>query len=131
MAMNSNLLMLLFVGTGILALAVLTVTIGPVIKRVMGQTTVKLEGQDARATIRDVQDTGVEVNERPQVKFVVWVEPSTIPAYQAELVVTASVVELANQYRVGAQIHVRYDPKDPSKLALIGPYTAPTTADSP
>ena len=130
-ALNSKLLILIAIGAVVLAIVVLSVTIGPVVKRAASQAKTKVKGRDAVATIRAVADTGVEVNERAQIKLSVWVEPREIPAYAGEFMVTLSAVELVNSYQVGAQIRVRYDPEDPSQLALVGPYPDPAAAGTP
>lgn len=124
-----KLLIAIIAGTVLLTLLILGLTIGPIIKRASTQARIKASGRDARATIRSISETGAEVNDRPEVNLSLWVEPGDAPGYTATLTVTLSVVELANSYRVGSQILVRYDPEDRKQLALVGP--APAQASAP
>ena len=77
-------------------------------------------GADATATILQLEDTKDRANENPIVRLTVEVTPAAGEPYRASIVTPISVVDLKN-YDVGGAIRVRYDPEDPSKVALVGP----------
>src|SRR5690606_4100277 len=74
-------------------------------------------GAPATGQIVAVQQTGTYVNNQPQVVIVVMVQPPGGQPYQAQLTKIVSMFE-TTQYQIGAQVHVRYDPQNPSKIAI-------------
>ena len=77
------------------------------------------KGRPAQALILQIRDTGVTLNENPQVEFSLEVRPEGASPYQAQT--TALVSRLSVQkYQPGAIISVLYDPSDPSRVAVIG-----------
>jgi hypothetical protein len=64
-----------------------------------------------------LQDTGVTMNESPQVKLTLQVTPAGRPPFQA--VATTFVGRLqVGMITPGASVNVRYDPNDISKVAI-------------
>ena len=74
-------------------------------------------GVPAQARVLQLADTGVRLNDNPQVKLVLEVQPLGQPAYQVEIASFVSMLKLA-QIQPGNTVNVRYDPADPSKVAL-------------
>jgi hypothetical protein len=74
-------------------------------------------GVPAQARVLQLADTGVRLNDNPQVKLVLEVHPMGQPAYQVETTSFISMIKLA-QVQPGQTVNVRYDPADPSKVAL-------------
>lgn len=74
-------------------------------------------GAPAQALVMQLADTGVRVNDNPQVKLVLEVHPIGQPPYQVETTAFVSMLKLA-QIQPGQTVNVRYDPADPSKVAL-------------
>ncbi len=74
-------------------------------------------GAAAMGQIMAVNQTGTMVNHQPQVQIVVMVHPPGGQPYQAQMVKIVSMFEIS-QYQIGAQVHVRYDPQNPSKIAI-------------
>ncbi len=74
-------------------------------------------GVPAQARVLQLADTGVRLNDNPQVKLVLEVQPLGQPAYQVEIASFVSMLKLA-QIQPGNIVNVRYDPADPSKVAL-------------
>lgn len=74
-------------------------------------------GAPAQALVMQLADTGVRVNDNPQVKLVLEVHPMGQPPYQVETTAFVSMLKLA-QIQPGQTVNVRYDPADPSKVAL-------------
>lgn len=93
---------------------------GPTVMQAWREHKLLEEGTDATATILTMQDTGDRFNENPVVRFEVSVEVEGRAPWEAEIITPISVVEIQN-YRVGAKVHVRYDPAKPQLVALVGP----------
>lgn len=92
---------------------------------------VRERGLPARATVLEIWDTGVKVNDDPVVGFRLEVEAAGQPPWRAE---TRSLVSILAIPRVqpGAVLHVRYDPADPSRVALdVGGEPGPTQTPEP
>jgi len=78
---------------------------------------IRQKGLPARATVVEIWDTGVTVNDDPVVGFRLEVEAVGRPQWRAE---TRALVSLLAIPRVqpGAVLPVRYDPSDPSRVAI-------------
>ena len=74
-------------------------------------------GVPAQARVMQLADTGVRLNDNPQVKLVLEVHPMGQSPYQVEVSSFISMIKLA-QVQPGQMVNVRYDPADPSKVAL-------------
>ena len=74
-------------------------------------------GESAQATILQVADTGMRINDSPRVSLLLEVRPANRPAYQVEIKQVISIVQLA-QYQPGQQLEVKIDPADPKKLVI-------------
>jgi hypothetical protein len=74
-------------------------------------------GADAQATILGLQQTGTFVNNNPQVILTLQVEPPGQAPFQAQ---TSTILPLVAvpQVQPGNVVAVKYDPADPSKVAL-------------
>lgn len=75
-------------------------------------------GVDATATVIRIRDTGVEINGDPEVGILLEVQPADESPYQAEVKQTVSIVHLP-AYQPGAQLQVKYDPANPSQVAIV------------
>ena len=75
-------------------------------------------GEPARAKILKIWDTGVTVNDNPQVGMLLAVYPENRDPYQAE---TKKVISrlLIPQIQIGASVEVRYDRQNPLAVALV------------
>ena len=94
--------------------------LGPFLVEGFRERAILKNGTDATATIIALRDTRDRVNENPVVELTVEVEAEGLKPYRAQIVTPLSAVELQS-YPVGARVRVRYDPEDPSKVALVGP----------
>jgi hypothetical protein len=103
-----------------LVLGVAALIGGPTMLEAWRERQLLRHGTDALATVVMLEDTRDTVNDRPVVRLTVDVAPEGLEPYRAQIVTPLSPVDLQN-YTIGAQIRVRYDPEDPRKLALVGP----------
>ena len=76
-----------------------------------------MTGEPAQATVLRLWDTGVMLNNNPQVGLALEVQPSNRPSYQVETKQFISHIRLS-QVQPGSTVAVRVDPTDPSKVAL-------------
>ncbi len=83
-------------------------------------------GESAPATIVKIWETGTSLNDQPQVGIQLQVQPANHPAFQAQTSMFISFLQ-ASQLQPGMLVNVRYDPQDPSKVAIES-VTGVTTA---
>ena len=75
------------------------------------------EGVPAQATILKIWDTGVTLNDNPQVGMLLEIHPTNQEPFRVEMKSVISRIALA-QVQPGRVVPVRYDPANPSKVAL-------------
>jgi hypothetical protein len=104
----------MLVVAGILLLVLVRVIV-PMLK----QNRLARLGQPARATVVSVSDTGVTVNQNPQVKLELDVQRPHGASYRAT---TTAVVSRLNAawFAPGQEVDVRVDPKNRESVALVG-----------
>jgi hypothetical protein len=107
-------------GLAVFVIGFFAVLAGPTLMDAWAERQLLKNGSDATATIVALQDTRDVVNEQPVVRLTVDVTVEGREPWRAEIVTPLSPVDLQN-YRVGAQVRVRYNPEEPSKVALVGP----------
>jgi hypothetical protein len=96
----------------------LIVVIRKVMKNAFGPNEKLLqEGVQAQATILKIWDTGVTLNDNPQVGMLLEVHPAGREPFRVEMKSIISRIALA-QIQPGRVVPVRYDPENPSKVAL-------------
>jgi hypothetical protein len=74
-------------------------------------------GEPAQATVLQLWDTGVSLNDNPQVGLLLEVRPQNRPAYQVQTKSFISRLKVS-QVQTGAVVAVKVDPADPAKVAL-------------
>jgi hypothetical protein len=75
------------------------------------------EGVAANATILKIWDTGVTLNDNPQVGMLLEIQPIGREPFRVEMKSIISRIALA-QIQPGRVVPVRYDPANPSNVAL-------------
>ncbi len=78
---------------------------------------VRAVGVPAEATVVQIWDTGVTVNEDPVVGFLLEVHPDGAAPFQAKTKARISRLAIP-RVQPGARLRVLYDPKDESRVAL-------------
>jgi hypothetical protein len=76
-------------------------------------------GEPATATIVELRDTGVSVNDNPQVELVLDVLPTGRPPFRATTRTMISRLQ-TSQVQPGMQVLVKFDTNDTNKVALAG-----------
>jgi hypothetical protein len=77
-------------------------------------------GLPGKATLLDIQSTGVMINEQPRVRLLLEVRPQRGPSYQTEIIMVISPVHLP-KFVPGAEFNIKYDPEDKNKIAIESP----------
>jgi len=78
-------------------------------------------GTQGEATVLQINDTGMRINDNPRVALLLEVRIPGYPPYQVQKTVTISIIRLA-QVQVGSVVAVMADPtqpNNPDKLGLL------------
>ena len=78
---------------------------------------IRANGLPATATVLKIWETGVRVNDNPVVGFLLEVQAEGMEPYQATTKALISILQIP-QIQPGAVLKVKYDPEDPSRVAL-------------
>ena len=78
----------------------------------------RANGVSARAEIVEIWDTGWTINDNPVIGMKVLVQPDDRPAYEATIEKTTVSRIAIPQFQPGAVIPVRFDPQNPSIVAV-------------
>ncbi len=77
-------------------------------------------GLDAEATVLNVRETGVRINEQPQVTMTLDVKPANgMPSFQSQATRVISYFQAA-QFQPGSRLQVKYDPDNTAQVAVVG-----------
>lgn len=76
-------------------------------------------GKPATATIVDISDTGVTINKDPVVAFDLEIHPEHAAPFRANTKALISRLDVP-QIQPGRTVPVKYDPKQPSRVAIDG-----------
>ncbi len=100
--------------------------------RVGGGMTPELQqsGVPATAQILEVWDTGWTINDNPVIGMRVRVEPPDRPAFEARIEKTTISRIAVPQFQPGAEIPVRFDPRNPGVVA-VDPEGSSSQASTP
>ncbi len=99
----------------------------PIMKPMFEAARLMKSGEPATATILSLQDTGVTVNENPQIKMTLEVRRKGYPKYQAEAKSIISRLQ-TSMYQPGMEVSVMVDQADPMKVAVVGSGAAGTAS---
>ena len=95
------------------------IALGPGLFKDHQQQKVLESGVEAPATIIGIVDTGNRYNDNPEVLIQLNVNPEGVDSFDAEQNTVMSPVDLV-KYKPGQAVRVKYDPEDPSIVAVIG-----------
>jgi hypothetical protein len=74
-------------------------------------------GESAQAVIISAADTGVTINDCPQARLTLEVRPAGRPPYMAETTFLVGRLQ-TGMIMPGMSVQVRFDPADPSRVAV-------------
>ena len=105
-----------------LILVIMVIVFGLMIRRWLIKQKVLQTGVAATATIVSVRDTGSRINDDPVVGIRLQVQPPSGPSFQVEVKETVSILQIP-LFQPGAQLDVKYDPADQTRVAIAGVVT--------
>ena len=136
MSIDSGLWAALAVVLPLLVAAPFIALAGYVVVRLLGNSArnraLLATGESALAIILAADDTGVTVNDSPQVRLTLEVRPDRMQPYQAQTTLLVGRLQIG-MLTPGMPVRVKFDPADPSRVAvesLGGPaptYGGPTS----
>jgi hypothetical protein len=97
---------------------ILALVFGVMIRRWAIKQKVLQTGVQATATIISIRDTGTRINDNPVIAMQLQVQPTGAPSFQAEVKETISILQIP-QFQPGAQLEVKYDPMQPTSVAIV------------
>ncbi len=119
---GTSIFVVLAICGGIVLSIALTIGITIFARRLINKTAgpnrgVLQDGIPARAKIVGVRQTGVMLNNQPQILFDLEVQPSGSAPYHAQ---TKAIIPLINipQFQPGAEVPVKFHPTDPTQVVL-------------
>ncbi|MCE9624555.1 MAG: hypothetical protein K8R69_03735 [Deltaproteobacteria bacterium] len=84
-------------------------------------------GEPGKARILALNDTGVKINDNPQVRLTLEVTPDrSRRPYQVDVKQVISMLQIP-QFQPGARLFVRIDQADPNQVAVAGFDTSPVS----
>jgi len=78
---------------------------------------IRANGLSASGRVLKIWETGVRVNDNPVVGFLLEIHAEGLEPYEAETKALISILWIP-QIQPGAVLPVKYDPEEPSKIAL-------------
>src|SRR5450759_2809790 len=101
----------------VVVVVVLGIVFLPMLRGSMQSSKLLQTGVAAKAQILKVWQTGMYVNEQPQLGMVLNVMPDNGAAFQVEAKKVVSMVQIP-QFQPGAMLEVKYDPANPKQVAI-------------
>ena len=89
------------------------------LKPVFAQSKILKAGEPATATILEVSDTGMTINENPVVKLKLKVQRKSGSPYEAEAKTLISRLQVGS-FQPGQKLNVKVDPEHPENIAVDG-----------
>ena len=100
------------------SLLIVAGVVGGLVMNGMKNRAVLAHGESAPAVILKSWQTGTVMNNiNPQIGLLIEVRPANRPAYQAETKMFIPMMQIP-QFQPGAVLQVKYDPKEPRKVAV-------------
>ena len=78
---------------------------------------IREKGLPAKGTVLKIWETGMRVNENPVVGFLLEIHAEGMAPYEAQTKALISILRIP-QIQPGTVLPVKFDPKDPSRIAL-------------
>jgi hypothetical protein len=102
----------------VMVYAVLSWTIIPRVKQARSSARLERKGAEAEAVILSIERTGRYVNNEPQVKMLLKVQPVSRINFVAEVREVLTLIDLSTM-RAGSILKVRYNPANTREVMLV------------
>ncbi|HEV2860034.1 MAG TPA: DUF3592 domain-containing protein [Pyrinomonadaceae bacterium] len=109
--------------------ALTLVFVGRLVRNSARNRALLAKGEPAQAFILSAADTGVTVNDSPQVRLRLEIRPAGRPPYEAQTTLLVGRLQVG-MLAPGTPVCVKFDPTDPSRVAVetLGGYTSAPAA---
>ena len=97
---------------------VLSLTLFPLLKISQMKRRLLREGLEAEAVLLNMEQTGLYVNNQPQIKLQVQVHPHTGRNFVSEIREVLTLIDLS-QLRIGSTLKVKYNPTNPKEVMVL------------
>jgi hypothetical protein len=77
-----------------------------------------INGEPAQAKILKIWETGATVNDKPQIGMLLEVYAENRPVFRGEAKKVVSLLSIAH-IQVGSSVEVKFDPRNPSRIAVV------------
>jgi hypothetical protein len=114
---NSGFVSFIPIISGVAVILVLGVVFWKIIRPIFQANALLKTGEPAQARVLRLWDTGVTLNDSPQVGLLLEVQRQNYPAYHVETKTFVSRLQ-TSQFQPGAMLNVRVDRADPNKIAV-------------
>lgn len=97
---------------------VLSRTLFPLLKISQMKRRLMQEGIEAEAVLLNMEQTGLYVNNQPQIKLQVQVQPPTGRNFVSEIREVLTLIDLS-QLRIGSTLKVKYNPANTREVMVL------------
>ena len=97
---------------------VLSRTLFPILKISQMKKRLMREGIEAEAVLLNMEQTGLYVNNQPQIKMQVQVQPMTGRNFVSEICEVLTLIDLS-QLRIGSTLKVKYNPINTKEVMVL------------
>lgn len=101
----------------VVVVVILGIVFLPMLRGSMRSSKLLQTGVSAQAQILKVWQTGMYVNEQPQIGLLLQVQPANGAPFQVEAKKVVSMIQIP-QFQPGAMLEVKYDPANPTEVAI-------------
>lgn len=105
---------------GLVVVGLIAIVAGPMIYRDLREDAVRAKGTPAPAVVVELDATGNLYNEIPELRIVLEVRPANGEPWRAEVREFVSAHDTP-KIQPGTEISVKYDPEQPSRVAIVEP----------
>jgi sRNA-binding protein len=97
---------------------ILRYTLFPLLQLARTNKRLLREGQEAKAVLLNMEQTGVYVNNRPQIKLQLQVHPLSGRNFVSETRAVLTMIDLS-QLRIGSTLKVKYNPANTKEVVVL------------
>lgn len=101
----------------VVVVVILAIVFLPMLRGSMRSSKLMQTGVSAPAQILKVWQTGMTINDQPQIGFLLQVQPANGAPFQAEAKKVVSMIQIP-QFQPGGMLEVKYDPANPKEVAI-------------
>jgi len=110
--------LVIIIASSVLVYFVCSVTVFPLLQISRMKKRLMREGIEAEAILLNMEQTGLYVNDQPQIKLQVQVHPQTGRNFVSEVREVLTLIDLS-QLRIGSTLKVKYNPANTKEVMVL------------